>query len=430
MKFSVVTLGCKVNTYESEAYVQSLVDFGYTYVEFKENADIYIINTCAVTNTASSKSRQKINQAIKQNPDAFICVVGCYAQTAADQLFASENIDLLIGTNKKNQLATLIHKAVSKGDQKPKQQVDAARTLNVFEALTLTKFQKQTRAYLKIQDGCNQFCSYCIIPYARGVERSLPLEQVVTQAKTLCDNGHLEIVLAGIHTGRYGHDIGTDLTTLIETLLREVPKLQRIRISSIEISEITDQLLTLICTEERVAKHLHIPLQAGTNEVLSAMNRRYTIEEFASKMVEIRQNNPFLSISTDIIAGFPTETLELHEESLTNVDAMQFSFMHVFPYSKRDHTAAALLGNHLGNEEKKRRASELSTISNHTYDAFKKQFIGKKVDVIFETFTDGILFGHSSEYLPVVVKGDRRFLHEIATVEIIGFENGNLTGVL
>lgn len=430
MKFSVVTLGCKVNTYESEAYVQSLVDLGYTYVEFKENADIYIINTCAVTNTASSKSRQKINQAIKQNPDSFICVVGCYAQTAADQLFASENIDLLIGTNKKNQLAILIHEALTKKNPKPKQQVDESRTLNVFEALTLTKFQKQTRAYLKIQDGCNQFCSYCIIPYARGVERSLPLEQVVIQAKTLCDNGHLEIVLAGIHTGRYGHDIGTDLTTLIETLLKEVPNLLRIRISSIEINEITDELLNLICNEERVAKHLHIPLQAGTNEVLVAMNRRYTIEEFAKRLGSIRIKYPTLSISTDIIAGFPTESLELHEESVTTISSMQFSFMHVFPYSKRDYTEAALLSNHLGNEEKKRRASELSVISNHSYNEFKKEFIGKKVDIIFETYTDGILFGHSSEYLPVVVKGDRRFLHEMKTVEIIGFENGNLTGVL
>lgn len=427
-KFSVTTLGCKVNAYESEAYVQGLVDLGYSLVDFKENADIYIINTCAVTNTASAKSRQKINQAIKQNPDAFICVVGCYAQTAAEKLTEMENVDLVVGTNKKNELTQLIHEAITSKNVKKKSVVDASRTHNVFEALKFNKFQKQTRAFLKIQDGCNQFCSYCIIPYARGVERSLVMDAVVEQAKTLVANDHLEIVLAGIHTGRYGHDINTDLATLIKKMLAEVEGLKRIRISSIEIGEITDELLDLVSTNERLAKHLHIPLQAATDEVLQAMNRRYTLAEFEERMQYIRKRNPEISISTDIIAGFPSETRELHEQGLENVKRLGFTFMHVFPYSKRDNTEAAKLPNQLGNDEKKARANDLIAISNASYQAYKQTFIGKRVSVIFESYNNQQLFGHSSEYLPVFVEGSTDYLHTMQEVTIIDFKDGNLIG--
>ncbi|MGL5541290.1 MAG: tRNA (N(6)-L-threonylcarbamoyladenosine(37)-C(2))-methylthiotransferase MtaB [Erysipelotrichaceae bacterium] len=431
--FGIATLGCKVNAYESEGYVQGLLDYGYEQVDFKEPADIYIINTCAVTNTASAKSRQKINQAVKQNANALICVVGCYAQTNADDVLKMENVDLIVGTNGKNKLADQIKTALETKTyeaNKKVSMVETNRTHNVFESLTLQKYQKQTRAFLKIQDGCNQFCSYCIIPYARGVERSMPLDQVVKQAQTLVDHGHLEIVLAGIHTGRYGHDLGIDLATLVQTLLNEVQGLKRIRISSIEIGEISEALLKLMQHDPRVAKHLHIPIQAANDKTLKAMNRRYTLAEFEERLSEIRNVVANLSVSTDLITGFPGESEEDFAQSVANLERIGFSFIHVFPYSKRDHTVAAQMGEHLTNEVKKQRAHVIGELSNATYHAFKTAMVGTTVSVIFETFKEGVLFGHSSEYLPVVAKGDRALLHTMQQVQLIAVEGANVVGTI
>lgn len=423
--FAIATLGCKVNTYESQGYESALLAKGYTQVSFKETADVYVINTCAVTNTASSKSRQKIHQAIALNPKAIIAVVGCYVQTSSEQL-AKENIDILIGSDGKSELADRIEQALA-GELKQKV-IHDVRGLKAFEALPVQKFEHQTRAFLKIQDGCNQFCSYCIIPYARGAERSLPEDEVLKVAKSLTANGHREIVLSGIHTGRYGNGTGRTLMDLLKRLTSEVDDLQRIRISSIEMNEITDELLAFMKEEPKIARHLHIPVQSANNTVLKNMHRPYTIEWFMQRVDYIRTLFPEISISSDVIVGFPQESEQDFKDTMDNIEKMKLSFLHIFPYSRRDHTVAADMPGHLENKIKKERATRLAKLSKELYTAYKQNFIGKEISVILEKERDGRLTGHSSEYLEVRVAASLDKLHTMQNVIITGIEDDVLLG--
>ena len=424
--FAIATLGCKVNTYESQGYESALVDKGYEQVSFKEKADVYIINTCAVTNTAGSKSRQKIHAAIALNPEALIAVVGCYAQTASEQLEQDANIDILLGSDGKSRLADMIEEGLRK--KRPQKLIHDFRKVNVFEALPIHRFEHQTRAFLKIQDGCNQFCSYCIIPFARGAERSLPEDEVLAIARSLSESGHREIVLSGIHTGRYGNGINSSLCQLMKRMVKEIPKLQRIRISSIEMNEITDELLEFIKGEEKIARHLHIPVQSANTTVLKNMNRPYTIAWFMERVDYIRSLIPDISISSDVITGFPQESEEQFQDTLDNIARMRLSFLHVFPYSRRDHTAAAQMSGHLENKIKKERASRLANLSKQLYTAYKQNFIGKEVSVIFEKEKDGKLIGHSSEYLEVAAAAPLAWLHTMHTVRITALDGDLLVG--
>ena len=425
--FAIATLGCKVNTYESQGYESALLEKGYEQVSFKEKADVYIINTCAVTNTAGSKSRQKIHAAIALNPEALIAVVGCYAQTASEQLEQDANIDILLGSDGKSRLADMIEEGLRK--KRPQKLIHDVRKVNVFEALPIHRFEHQTRAFLKIQDGCNQFCSYCIIPFARGAERSLPEDEVLAIARSLSESGHREIVLSGIHTGRYGNGINSSLCQLMKRMVKEIPKLQRIRISSIEMNEITDELLEFIKGEEKIARHLHIPVQSANTTVLKNMNRPYTIAWFMERVDYIRSLIPDISISSDVITGFPQESEEQFQDTLDNIARMRLSFLHVFPYSRRDHTAAAQMSGHLENKIKKERASRLANLSKQLYTAYKQKFIGKEVSVIFEKEKDGKLIGHSSEYLEVEAAVPACWLHEMHTVRITSLKGDVLCGV-
>ena len=424
--FAIATLGCKVNTYESQGYESALVDKGYEQVSFKEKADVYIINTCAVTNTAGNKSRQKIHAAIALNPEALIAVVGCYAQTASEQLEQDANIDILLGSDGKSRLADMIEEGLRK--KRPQKLIHDVRKVNVFEALPIHRFEHQTRAFLKIQDGCNQFCSYCIIPFARGAERSLPEDEVLAIARSLSESGHREIVLSGIHTGRYGNGINSSLCQLMKRMVKEIPKLQRIRISSIEMNEITDELLEFIKGEEKIARHLHIPVQSANTTVLKNMNRPYTIAWFMERVDYIRSLIPDISISSDVITGFPQESEEQFQDTLDNIARMRLSFLHVFPYSRRDHTAAAQMSGHLENKIKKERASRLANLSKQLYTAYKQNFIGKEVSVIFEKEKDGKLIGHSSEYLEVAAAAPLAWLHTMHTVRITALDGDLLVG--
>ena len=424
--FAIATLGCKVNTYESQGYESALLEKGYEQVSFKEKADVYIINTCAVTNTAGSKSRQKIHAAIALNPEALIAVVGCYAQTASEQLEQDANIDILLGSDGKSRLADMIEEGLRK--KRPQKLIHDVRKVNVFEALPIHRFEHQTRAFLKIQDGCNQFCSYCIIPFARGAERSLPEDEVLAIARSLSESGHREIVLSGIHTGRYGNGINSSLCQLMKRMVKEIPKLQRIRISSIEMNEITDELLEFIKGEEKIARHLHIPVQSANTTVLKNMNRPYTIAWFMERVDYIRSLNPDISISSDVITGFPQESEEQFQDTLDNIARMRLSFLHVFPYSRRDHTAAAQMSGHLENKIKKERASRLANLSKQLYTAYKQNFIGKEVSVIFEKEKDGKLIGHSSEYLEVAAAAPLAWLHTMHTVRITALDGDLLVG--
>ena len=382
---AISTLGCKVNAYESESTAQALRQRGYQTVDFKEKADVYIIFTCAVTNTAASKSRQKIHQARRQNPDALVCAVGCYVQIQAEQMAEQEKIDILVGSSGKDKLPQLIDEALRQR-REPIVELHDVRTSAEFEMLPLDEFEHQTRAYLKVQDGCNQFCAYCIIPYARGRERSLPLDEALKEARRLAQK-HKEIVLAGIHTGRYGKDRDTSLCDLIRGMC-QIESLERIRISSIEITEITDELLALMETQPKIARHLHIPLQAGCDATLERMGRPYTTAQFLARVEEIRSRIDGISISTDLTVGF------------------QFSFIHVFPFSPKTGTPAQRMSGQISSEVKKQRAHQVGEFSRNSYYAVKSSWIGKDVDVIIETCENGVAFGHSSEYLPVQIEGE------------------------
>ena len=425
--FAIATLGCKVNTYESQGYESALLDKGYEEVSFKDKADIYIINTCAVTNTAGAKSRQKIHQAHAANPNAIIAVVGCYVQTSKDAMEAMEHVDIIVGSDGKSQLADMIEHALIHRDKQI--MLHDVRQVKAFEALPIHKFEHQTRAFLKIQDGCNQFCSYCIIPYARGAERSLKEEEALRVATDLVKNGHLEIVLSGIHTGRYGRDIHTNLLHLMKRMVNEIDGLKRIRISSIEMNELSDELLMYMKEEPKIARHLHIPIQTANNTVLKNMNRPYDVEWFKQRVAYIRSLMPDISISTDVITGFPQESEEEFADTMKNIKEINFSFLHVFPFSKRDNTVAAKMSGHIENKVKKERAGKLIEISKELYDNYKERFIGKEVDVLLEKMEDGYLFGHTIEYLPVYVKGNPEDLHKMKKVVIQTFENDKLYAV-
>ena len=400
--FAVSTLGCKVNTFESVSIVESLKREGFIEVDFNDLADVYIIFTCAVTNVASSKSRKKINQAIRQNKDAVICVVGCYVQLEPKEIKDNENIDILVGSNYKNKIPEYIKKVLE-----TKEKIDVVSDVRLkdidFENLGVSLFDKQVRAYLKIQDGCNQFCSYCIIPYARGKERSLSVDEVVSLSKTISLN-HKEIVLAGIHTGRYFSD-GYDLTKLVKKILEENKKIERLRISSIEITEITDELIKLIKNDKRIARHLHIPLQSGSDEMLKLMRRPYDTKLYLNRINYIRNEIPDISISTDVIVGFPKETEKLFNDTLNFIKECSFSFIHVFPFSLKEGTDASKLKGFLSNAEKKERVKMVSDLSKKLYYIYKETFINKELEVLIEKHEKNYSFGHSSEYIPVYIKG-------------------------
>lgn len=397
MNFNIINLGCKVNAYEAESTARELEKNGFERVE--KDGDITIVFTCAVTNTAAQKSRQLIHRAKRNNPESIMVVAGCYSQIDPTAL---KDVDILIGTKNKIKLVEYIETFL-----KEKKQIVDIEQVNVipFEDMIVDEFEHQTRAYLKIQDGCNQFCTYCVIPFARGRERSMRPEVVYDTMKKL-EKNHSEVVLAGIHTGRYGREYGVTLADLIENILKEAPNDFRIRISSIEMTEVDDHLISLMKNDDRIAKHFHIPLQSGCDSVLKRMNRPYTTKEFLDKVNEIRSLLPDISISTDLIVGFPEESEEEFKETCDFLKECEFSFLHVFPYSMRNGTKAASIKNQIDPKVKKERASICAKISEELYDKYKERFINKTVNVLFEKEEEGYSFGHSSEYLPVYVKGD------------------------
>lgn len=405
--FQIQTLGCKVNAYESEYYRQTFLNAGYLEGLPKEPTDIVVINTCTVTNTASFKSRQKIAQTKKNNPNAFIVVIGCYVQTHHDYLKEKYEIDLLIGTKDKNNFLQIIESMQIHNEfELPKN----------FETLPILSFKHQKKAYIKVQDGCNQFCTYCIIPYARGRERSLSEDEIINQIKHY-DN-HKEITLAGIHTGRYGKEINTTLYNLLVNVI-ENTLIERIRISSIEVTEITHEIIQLIKLVPRFARHLHIPIQAADDNVLKAMNRPYTIDEYIQKLNYIRQEIPDICISTDLIVGFPSETEEIFESSLSKLIECNFSFMHVFPYSKRELTKAATMQPQYSNEVKKDRVHKALRLSDINNQLILKSWIGKELEVLCEDFQNEFIFGYSSQYLPVLVKTTDNLINKIIRCKVI-----------
>lgn len=420
--FAIESLGCKVNTYESVSIKESLLNEGFIEKSFDDFSDVYIIFTCAVTNVASSKSRKKINQAIRHNKDAIIVAVGCYVQLKPEELMGNDGIDIYVGSNNKANIVKYINDFLVNREKIIA--IDDVRKDVSFESLDVKDFDIQTRAFLKIQDGCNQFCSYCVIPYARGKERSMDKEEVIRNIKDISVN-HKEIVLSGIHTGRYRSN-NYDLTSLIKAILKET-SIQRIRISSIEISEISDELIDLINLDNRLAKHLHIPLQSGSDYVLRSMNRPYDTKYFLDRINYIRSKISDISISTDLIVGYPLEDEERFSETLGFIKECKFSFIHVFPFSSKKNTVAAKLKDVNSGNIKKDRVKIVSNISDEMNLDYLNSFIGKDVEVIIEKYEDGYSFGHSSEYIPVMINREIK-RNEFIKVKAIDVKNLMLVG--
>lgn len=401
MKFKIITLGCKVNTYESNSISDTLLANGYEKALDDRQADIVIINTCTVTNTANNKSLKMIRHAIRNNRDAIIIVTGCSAQVYHKQIMEIDGVSIIIGTVGKSQIL----KYIEEYKKNKEQIIDVKNNTNIlFEEMKLNNFDK-TRAFVKIQDGCNNFCSYCIIPFTRGSVRSRNKDEIINEIKTLINYGHHEIVLTGIHTGNYGEEFDNyDFASLLSDLVK-IQGLDRLRISSIEVTELNDRVLSILEKEKVLVSHLHIPLQAGTDKILKAMNRKYDTKYFKEKIDKIRTIRPDISISTDVIVGFPGETEEDFIESMDFINSMKFSKIHVFPYSKREGTKAATFDNQVDEKVKKDRARLLIKLSKKLEIEYMDKFMGKEVSFIPEVSDNGFVYGHTGNYLYVKANG-------------------------
>jgi len=416
------TLGCKVNHYETEAIWQLFKQEGYERVDFESRSDVYIINTCTVTNTGDKKSRQVIRRAIRKNPDAVICVTGCYAQTSPAEIMAIPGVDIVIGTQDRVKMLEYINQY--KEERQPINAVGNIMKSRVYEELDVPSFTDRTRASLKIQEGCNNFCTFCIIPWARGLMRSRDPKEVIHQAQQLVEAGYKEIVLTGIHTGGYGEDLKDyNLALLLSELEANVKGLKRLRISSIEASQISDDVIEVIKNSNVIVRHLHIPLQSGSDTVLKRMRRKYTMASFAERLRKLREIMPDLAVTSDVIVGFPGETEEEFMETYQFIKDHQFSELHVFPYSKRTGTPAARMEDQVDEEVKNERVHRLISLSDQLAKEYASKFEGDVLEVIpEEEFKEeenkGLYVGYTDNYLKVVFPASEEMVGEIVKVKI------------
>ncbi|WP_088044421.1 tRNA (N(6)-L-threonylcarbamoyladenosine(37)-C(2))-methylthiotransferase MtaB [Bacillus sp. EAC] len=415
------TLGCKVNHYETEAIWQLFKAAGYDRTEYESQADVYVINTCTVTNTGDKKSRQVIRRAVRKNPDAVICVTGCYAQTSPAEIMAIPGVDIVVGTQDRTKMLDYIEQY--RVERQPINGVGNIMKARVYEELDVPAFTDRTRASLKIQEGCNNFCTFCIIPWARGLMRSRDPKEVVRQATQLVESGYKEIVLTGIHTGGYGQDMKDYTLAMLLKDLEAVEGLKRVRISSIEASQITDEVIEVLRHSNIVVRHLHVPLQSGSDTVLKRMRRKYTMAQFAERIEKLREVLPNCSITSDVIVGFPGETEEEFMETYNFIRDNKFSELHVFPYSKRTGTPAARMEDQVDEEIKNERVHRLIELSNQLAKEYASMFDKDVLEVIpEETYTEngleGHLIGYTDNYLKVVFPGTEDMIGKIVKVKI------------
>ena len=419
-KIGFITLGCKVNIYESNALADEFKKLGYDVVD-GEQADAYIINTCSVTNQADAKSRKMIRHARSLNPDAIVCAMGCYTQSHAEEARKLLEADILIGTGNKKASVELIDKMVKAKSRERVDLILKERSQKDYENLEVTEFD-HARAFLKIEDGCSNFCSYCIIPYARGPVRSKRHGLVLKEEAEVIKLGYTEIVLSGIHIGAYSDGAEYHLKDLIKDMI-EVPGLSRIRISSIEINEVNDDIISIMASSDKIADHIHLPLQAGSDKILKLMNRHYDTKKFMDRVNKIREARPNISLTTDVIVGFPGETDEDFEECYNFIKKVGFSELHVFPYSKREGTPAASMKEQVDGNVKKARVKRLLDLSKELWIDYTSKFIGSIQEVIVETkYGDDYVIGHSSNYLKVLLPCDLSLLRHRVKVKITSQE--------
>lgn len=415
MKFYIYTLGCKVNAYESNVMRDLLINAGF--IETDDIADIYIINTCSVTNTADSKSLKVIRQAIRKNNNAIIVVTGCLSQANIDKVKTIDGVDIVIGNKNKTKIVDYINEYI----ENKKNIIDLYDLSNIdFECMKLNNFN-HTRAFVKIEDGCENFCSYCIIPYTRGKVRSKKIEDVLEEVNNLIKNDHHEIVLTGIHTGNYGADLEYDFAYLLNELIK-IKGLDRLRISSIEITELNELVLDVLKKSNILVDHLHIPLQSGSDEILKLMNRKYDKKYFIDKIETIRKIRPDISITTDVIVGFPNETDELFNETIETIKKINFSKIHVFPYSRRAGTKADLMDNQVSETVKKHRVRTLLELSKQLEINYMNKFLNKELNFIVEVKKNGFLIGHTGNYLLVKIKDEDYNLHKCINIKVVDVE--------
>src|SRR5690625_1040411 len=416
------TLGCKVNHYETEGIWNMFKDHGYERVNFDKTADVYVINTCTVTNTGDKKSRQTIRRAVRKNPEAIICVTGCYAQTSPGEVLEIPGVDVVVGTQNRKNMIALIEE--HQETRLPVNGVKSIMNNRVFEEMDVPEFSDRTRASLKIQEGCNNFCTFCIIPWSRGLLRSRNPENVIAQAQKLVDAGYKEIVLTGIHTAGYGEDMQDyNFASLLRDLEAKVEGLKRIRISSIEASQVTDEVIQVLNDSKKIVRHLHMPLQSGSNTVLQRMRRKYSAEFYREKIDYIREALPNLAITSDIIVGFPGETEEEFMETYNFVKDLGYAELHVFPYSQRTGTPAARMKDQVDKEIKDQRVERMIELSNELAKQYASQFSDTVLEVIpEEPLPDknfkGHLVGYTDNYLKVHFAGPEHLIGEIVRVKI------------
>lgn len=420
MKVALTTLGCKVNHYETEAMRELFVQDGWEIVEFSDLADVYVINTCTVTQTSDTKSRQMIARAHRMNPNALVVAVGCYAQTAPEAVASLEGVGLVIGTSGRKEIVLRVNDALaSKSDEA---YISPLYEMRAFEPLSAVR-DSRTRATLKIQDGCVNFCSYCIIPFARGPLRSRPIDEISSEVARLADEGYHEIVLTGIHLASYGRDLANEKTTLLDAISRasKPEGIRRIRLGSLEPLFVTEDVAKALAENPKICRQFHLSLQSGSNTVLKRMNRRYSAEEYLVALALLRKYMPDCAITTDVIAGFPGETETEHAETLAFCKAAKFARMHVFPFSLRKGTKAESLPSHLPKSIKDARAKELIHLGKELTHAYLNEQIGSVVEVLAES--DGA--GYSGNYIRVKTCAQEG---EIVRIRIEGFEGETAFG--
>ena len=414
-------LGCKVNAYETEAMQQLLEENGYEIVPFKEGADVYIINTCTVTNMADRKSRQMLHRAKKMNPDAIVVAAGCYVQAKEASGEIDESIDIVIGNNKKKDLIQILDGFYEKKQGQNKAVIDINHT-HEYEEMHLNKTAEHTRAYIKVQDGCNQFCTYCIIPFARGRVRSRAKEDVVREVTELAANGYQEVVLTGIHLSSYGVDLENENLLSLILAVNEIEGIKRIRLGSLEPRIITEDFVKTISGLEKMCPHFHLSLQSGCDETLRRMNRRYTSEEYYEKCMLLRKYFAHPALTTDVIVGFPGETEEEFEKSKAFIDKVDFYETHIFKYSKREGTKAAVMDNQIPEQIKTARSNELLELGQKKRIKYEEQFVGTTVEVLMEEQIkiDGENYqvGHTKEYVKVALKTEANLQNKLVDIQI------------
>ena len=429
-KVAFYTLGCKVNQYETEAMLELFEKEGYEKAETEDYADVYVINTCTVTHMSDRKSRQYIRRMKKKNPDAIIAVVGCYSQVSPEEILSIDEVNLVMGTNDRKKIV----EEVKKIDASRKvSTVDDIMKVKAFEEIEINKTNGKTRAFMKIQDGCDRYCSYCIIPYARGRVRSRDLESIVKEVENLASNGYKEVVLTGIHVASYGKDIKDSDIKLLDVIkqINYIEGIERIRLSSVEPILFTDEFVEAVSTMDKVCPHYHLSLQSGCDETLKRMKRRYTTEEYKAIVDRLRAAIPNVSITTDVIVGFPGETNEEFDKTYEFLKDIELTHMHVFKYSPRKGTPAATMENQVDPSTKHDRSEKLLQLNEENFNKFGQKMLDKEFNVLFEQKVgDNKYEGLTENYVKVIVESDNDISEQILKVKIKDVKNEFLEGIL